>query len=118
MKNLILIALAAMLGATVAVAQSNQPQGNSAVKSPTPNSDQSSARGAATAATGDARDARLEPGSNSFTEGQARSKIEEAGFQNVTDLKKDEQGIWRAKAHKSGKAVTVGLDFKGNVGTQ
>ena len=115
MKNLILIALAAMLSATVAVAQSNQPQGNSAVKSPTPNSDQSSARGAA---AGDARDARLEPGSNSFTESQARSKIEQAGFQNVTDLKKDDQGIWRAKAQKSGKAVTVGLDFKGNVGTQ
>lgn len=29
-------------------------------------------------------------GRNSFTEGQAKSKIEEAGFSNVTELKKDE----------------------------
>jgi hypothetical protein len=57
-----------------------------AVKSPQPNSDQSSSRGAA---GGDAKSARLEPGSNSFTESQARSKIEQAGYQNVTDLRKD-----------------------------
>ena len=47
-----------------------------------------------------------------------RSKIEEAGYQTVTELKKDDQGIWRAKAQKSGQTVTVGLDFKGNVATQ
>jgi hypothetical protein len=30
-------------------------------------------------------------GRNSFTEGQAKSKIEEAGYTGVTDLKKDDQ---------------------------
>ncbi|WP_049810616.1 hypothetical protein, partial [Bradyrhizobium japonicum] len=29
-------------------------------------------------------------GANSFTEGQAKSKIEEAGYSNVTSLKKDD----------------------------
>ena len=115
MKMVIMMTLAAALSAGAALAQGEQRQGNPAVKSPQPNSDQSSSRGAA---GGDVGSARLEPGSNSFTESQARSKIEEAGYQNVTELKKDDQGIWRAKAQKSGQTVSVGLDFKGNVATQ
>ena len=115
MKLVLIMTLAAALSAGAALAQSDQRQGNPAVKSPQPNSDQSSSRGAA---GGDVGSSRLEPGSNSFTESQARSKIEEAGYQNVTELKKDDQGIWRAKAHKSGQTVSVGLDFKGNVATQ
>ena len=115
MKLVVIMTLAAALGAGAALAQSEQRQGNPAVKSPQPNSDQSSSRGAV---GGDAGRARLEPGSNSFTESQARSKIEQAGYQNITDLKKDDQGIWRAKAKKGGKTVSVGLDFKGNVATQ
>ena len=54
-------------------------------------------------------------GANSFTEGQARARIEEKGFGNVADLKKDNQGIWRATEMKDGKAVTVALDYQGNV---
>ena len=60
----------------------------------------------------------LEQGANSFTEGQAKSRIEGAGLQNVTDLKKDDQGIWRAKAMRDGKSVTVGFDYKGNISAQ
>ena len=54
-------------------------------------------------------------GANSFTEGQARARMEEKGFGNVADLKKDPQGIWRATAMKDGKSVTVALDYQGNV---
>lgn len=55
-------------------------------------------------------------GANSFTEGQAKSRIEEAGYTAVTGLKKDDQGVWRGKASKGGKAgVDVSLDFQGNV---
>lgn len=54
-------------------------------------------------------------GSNSFTEGQARSRIEAAGFTNVTDLQKDDQGVWRGRAMRNGAAAAVGLDFQGNV---
>src|ERR1700709_2000462 len=32
-------------------------------------------------------------GRNSFTEGQAKSKIEDAGYTNVTELKKDANGV-------------------------
>ena len=57
----------------------------------------------------------LAPGSNSFTEAQARGRIEDAGFADVSDLRKDDQGIWRAKAMRNGSPTEVGLDFKGNV---
>ena len=57
-------------------------------------------------------------GSNSFTEGQARSRIEDRGFKNVQDLKKDDSGVWRGKADHNGKTVTVSVDFQGNVVAQ
>jgi protein CpxP len=60
----------------------------------------------------------LEKGANSFTEGQAKSRLEEAGLKNVTDLKKDDQGVWRGKAMRNGKSVTVGFDYKGNISAQ
>lgn len=57
----------------------------------------------------------LKAGANSFTESQARNRIETSGFSNLTDLAKDDQGIWRGKAMKDGKTLSVSLDFKGNV---
>ncbi|MBP0493647.1 hypothetical protein [Roseomonas indoligenes] len=56
-------------------------------------------------------------GANSFTEGQARSRIEAAGFTGVQDLKKDEAGVWRGRAMRGGQSADVGLDFQGNVVT-
>ena len=54
-------------------------------------------------------------GANSFTEGQAKSRIESRGYANVSELAKDNNGIWRGKAMKDGKPVTVTLDYQGNV---
>jgi hypothetical protein len=54
-------------------------------------------------------------GANSFTEAQARKRIEEHGYSNVMNLKKDEQSIWRGTATKDGTSVPVALDFHGNV---
>jgi hypothetical protein len=56
-------------------------------------------------------------GSNSFTEGQAKTKIEGAGFTNVSELKKDDNGVWRGKANKGGSSTDVSVDFQGNVNT-
>ena len=57
-------------------------------------------------------------GANSFTEAQAKERIEKAGFTAVTGLKKDVNGIWQATATKSGMPATVMLDFQGNVASK
>lgn len=54
-------------------------------------------------------------GANSFTEAQAKSRIEAAGFSDVTALAKDKDGIWRGKAMKSGASHDVALDYQGHV---
>lgn len=54
-------------------------------------------------------------GANSFTEDQAKGRIQDAGFSDVSQLTKDEQGIWRGQANKDGKKTSVALDYKGNV---
>jgi hypothetical protein len=56
-------------------------------------------------------------GRNSFTEGQAKSKIEGAGYTNVSELKEDDNGVWRGKANKGGSSTSVSVDFQGNVNT-
>jgi hypothetical protein len=55
-------------------------------------------------------------GKNSFTMGEAKSRIERNGFSDVSGLSKDNDGIWRGKAQKDGSSTTVWLDYKGNVG--
>jgi len=54
-------------------------------------------------------------GHNSFTEGEAKSRIEKMGFSNVTNLKKDDNGVWRGRAIKDGKTVDISVDYQGNV---
>ncbi len=43
------------------------------------------------------------PGANSFTEGQAKSRLEANGYSNVSALKKDENGIWKGSATHSAR---------------
>jgi putative membrane protein len=57
-------------------------------------------------------------GANSFTEGQAKSRIQDAGYSEVSGLAKDDNGIWRAQAKKDGKNMPVALDYQGNVTSQ
>lgn len=57
-------------------------------------------------------------GANSFSRGEARTRIAGHGFQNVSALRKDRNGVWRGKAMKNGQPVSVWLDYKGNVGQQ
>jgi putative membrane protein len=54
-------------------------------------------------------------GANSFTEGQAKSRIESAGFSNIRGLSKDDQGIWRGQAERGRQQVEVSMDFQGTV---
>ncbi|MBV9754509.1 MAG: hypothetical protein JO188_18455 [Hyphomicrobiales bacterium] len=54
-------------------------------------------------------------GANSFTEGEAKSRLEKAGYSDVSGLTKDAQGVWRGTASKNGKSLKVGLDYKVNI---
>ncbi|NYT32901.1 PepSY domain-containing protein [Rhizobium sp. WYCCWR 11128] len=54
-------------------------------------------------------------GANSFTEAQAKDRIAEAGYTDVKDLKLDDKGIWMAAGMKDGKAVSIALDYQGNI---
>lgn len=60
-------------------------------------------------------DENLEPGANSFTEAQARSWLEEAGYTNVSGLAQSKDGIWRGHALRNGTAVNVAVDYKGTI---
>jgi hypothetical protein len=94
-----IFAAAVLLSATAALAQSQTP--STTQTTPAVNTGQNP--GAPVA------------GQNSFTEDQAKSRIEAAGYTDVTGLKLDDQGVWRATAKKDGKDTGVSLDFQGNV---
>lgn len=136
MKNALIttLALALTMGGALAQGTSPTPPGSAAPGANTGSPSSGTATGSSNPAvntTGNAPSSAnasgkaeivplsgLENGANSFTEGQARSRLEGAGLTNVTDLKKDDQGIWRGKAMRDGKSVTVGFDYKGNIGAQ
>jgi putative membrane protein len=116
-----LAALAALAGPALAqTTTTGQPaqrgndsanqQGQSAVSRPNTDAAQPGTTGSINL------NAKLEPGANSFTEGQVRSRMEQAGLQGIQGLKKEDNGIWRAQAMHNGQSVNVGMDFKGNVG--
>ena len=54
-------------------------------------------------------------GANSFTQSQARSRIERAGYSHVSGLIKGMDGVWRGTASRGGAVFHVALDFQGNV---
>jgi len=101
------LVLAALLGfiATGAIAQTQSPPAKDGPQNSAINSNDSSNRQVNAPVAG----------ANSFTQGEAKSRIEKMGFSNVTDLKKDDKGVWRGRAMKDGKMVDVSLDYQGNV---
>jgi len=101
MKNLTFGLVAILMSTSAAYAQSETPS----TSQTTP----------AVSTEGEVNPGAPVAGENSFTEGQAKSRIEEAGYTDVTGLKLDDQGIWRATGTKDGKSGTVSLDFQGNI---
>ncbi|MCA1868495.1 PepSY domain-containing protein [Agrobacterium genomosp. 3] len=101
MKKLSFTAAAVLLSASVVSAQSETPK----TSQTTP----------AVSTTGEQNPGAPVAGKNSFTESQAKTRIEEAGYTNVTALKLDDQGVWRGTATKDGASTDVALDFQGNV---
>ena len=57
-------------------------------------------------------------GKNSFTEAEAKKRLESFGYSDVSALHQDDQSIWRGTATKNGKSMPVALDYQGNVVNQ
>jgi hypothetical protein len=113
-KTMFRLALLAAVAAVPAYAQVAPATPNrSGTTTPAPSTER--APPAATTDSGTRTADAPVPGANSFTEAQARSRIEAAGFSGVSDLQKDDQGIWRGRAQRNGQQVSVALDYQGNV---
>ena len=100
MRHIVLTIAAITLLTPAALAQAPAQQGpqNPAVKSMDQNNSSAPVAGA-----------------NSFTETQAMKQIQAKGYTNVTNLKKDKDGVWRAMATKDGQSGPISVDYQGNV---
>ena len=52
---------------------------------------------------------------NLFTEKQARAHLLHLGYADVSNLTKDENGVWHGTATKGGEQRSVAVDVKGGV---
>src|ERR1700751_4052617 len=105
MRNYLAFAVLLAFVATGAVAQTQNPPAKDGPQNSVINRSDSSNRQVTAPVSG----------RNSFTEGEAKSRIEKMGFSDTSNLHKDEQGVWRGRAMKDGKTVDVSLDYQGNV---
>ena len=111
MRNWLAAAAVLAVFASSAMAQTQNPPAQDSPQNSAINSQESTNRQANAPVAG----------ANSFTESQAKSRIEKMGFADITDLKKDDNGVWRGRAMKGGQRVDVSVDYQGNViqaGTQ
>lgn len=115
MKRLLLLTTSIVFTAGLAMAQTTPPPASPPATRPPAVTTPATPPAASTTERRAVNAAALENGANSFTEGQARSRFEEAGITGVTGLTKDANGIWRGRGQWNGKAVTIGLDFRGNI---
>lgn len=118
MKTLALAAVALSALAHTAIAQTTTPSAVPPPAAPTataPPASTGPGNSAIKDPTAPAKSGAPVAGANSFTEGQAQARIEARGFSAVSNLKKDDAGVWRATATKDGKQQSVSVDFQGNV---
>jgi putative membrane protein len=125
MRSTLLVTTAAVLTGAFSLSSGaqttpQQPTTPPAVTAPAPRStapaDTMRSDRRADATTQEVVDAgQLEAGANSFTEGQARSRMEDAGFVNVRDLRKDDRGFWRGRAMRAGSETDIAMDFRGRI---
>ena len=108
-------------GTNGATGTGTQPAGSNPVQAgDATTTAQTATPGTGTNATAIGADTNAGPakGANSFTQGQAQSRLADAGYTSVADLKKDGDGIWRGSAMKGGQKVSVWLDYQGKLGQQ
>jgi len=111
------LALTAAAGLLAACGDSSKnAEGGDNTKGPVASASETP-RNAAVDTTPTSDGAAQTPGANSFTEAQARSAIEGAGYTDVGPLTQDAQGVWKGQASKGGSKTSVSVDYKGAVTT-
>ncbi len=106
MKHVLLATIAALTVAGTAIAQT------------TPDTNSTTPPAVATGSGDTNTMAAPVPGKNSFTQAQARRRLEKHGYTQVSALKMDNASIWRGTATKNGKTVDVAVDYQGNITAQ
>ncbi|WP_046865074.1 hypothetical protein [Microvirga massiliensis] len=110
--------LAALAAAVVLSGPALAQQTGSRTTPVSPGPGASNQNGSRNPAAGPETTGAVEAGANSFTEGQARSRMEAQGFTNIQGLAKNEQGIWHGRAMQNGRPVEVMLDYRGHIATR
>jgi ABC-type nitrate/sulfonate/bicarbonate transport system substrate-binding protein len=103
MRSMIVITAIASLAVGSALAQSGaqqpaQPPAATQTKPATPSTQSTPSTSAA-----------------AMTEAQAKARFEAQGYGNVSQVRKDAQGMWTANAMKDGKSHQLSLDARGQV---
>lgn len=115
MRRLPIVALVTVLTSSVSADDAATQARPVIVAPPQSGLDAVVAPNAAAPDTNAGRIGTLSAGANSFTQAQARSRIESLGYTNVSELKQDAHSVWRGTAMKDGKTAQVALDYKGDV---
>lgn len=57
----------------------------------------------------------VQPQTQTVESDSIRTKIEQAGYTDVTDLTRDSMGVWRARGRKGGDLVDIVVDKGGRI---
>jgi hypothetical protein len=106
MKHRLLVAAATAVGLSIALPAHAQDH---------PMASDQAAPNPATKSPNAMTQAPLARGKTSFTMGQARARLAKAGYTHITNLTKDRDGLWQARAMHHGQWVNAAVDYKGNV---
>ncbi len=55
------------------------------------------------------------PGRNSFTRSQVQERLQNMGYENVNNLRLNENGVWQADTMRGGIRTPVQFDYQGNI---
>ncbi len=116
MRSIALIGVAAAALVGCSPAAESTPNATESAPAVSPSVEAPGApRNEAVAADGNMNATGQTPGANSFTESQARERIEAAGYTGVGALTQNAEGLWQGSATREGAETRVSVDYRGAV---
>lgn len=108
----------ALAGASGAAFAQNAPLSGGATNPPPGTSHSTGTPLLPESTTGTAKPSALDSANTSGAQAAAKTKFEEAGFNNVKGLSRSTDGVWSGRAVKGGVEVGVAMDPSGRITTQ